>query len=169
MRRPAADVAIYSPYAGPLYMSGGSSGGAEVQSVQLARTLAAEGLRVRHIVFADGAVESPTEGVELVTLDARYRRGGMARRRATIAALRHADAAVYIQRSAGFETGLVAGFARMTRRRFVFSSSSVADFSLDPVTIRVAGAGLESRITRAQYRIGWNHRPGSRFSGLKTP
>jgi hypothetical protein len=154
MRRPAADVAIYSPYAGPLYVSGGSSGGAEVQSVQLARALATEGLRVRHIVFADGPVEPSVDGVELVKLDVRYRRGGIPRRRATIAALHGANAAVYVQRSAGFETGLVAGFARLTRRRFVFSSSSVADFSLDPVAVRLAGAGLESRITRAQYRVG---------------
>jgi hypothetical protein len=152
-RRPAADVAIYSPFAGPLYSSG-SSGGAEVQSVMLARALAAGGLRVRHIVLPDGPVDAAREGVEVISIGAGYRRGGAARRLAALAALRRADAAVYVQRSAGFETGIVAAYARANRRRFIFSASSVADFSLDPLTIRLAGAGLESRVSRAQYRLG---------------
>ena len=154
MRRPAADVAIYSPYAGPLYVSGGSAGGAEAQAFMLARALAVAGLRVRHVVHARGPIEESPDGVETVWLDDRYGRGGIPRRQAVIAALRTADARVYVQRSAGFETGLVAAFARATGRRAVFSSSSFGDFALDPLSVRVAGAGLESRATRTQYRFG---------------
>jgi glycosyltransferase involved in cell wall biosynthesis len=152
-RRAVTDVAIYSPFAGDLYSELGSSGGAEVQSVQLARALAAEGLRVRHIVHSGRPLHEPGD-VELVAIDARYERGGLARRRAAVDALRRADAAVYIQRSAGFETGLVGGVARARGRRFVFSSSSLADFVFDAETIRRASAGLHGRGTRLQYRLG---------------
>jgi glycosyltransferase involved in cell wall biosynthesis len=59
-----------------------------------------------------------------------------------------------VQRSAGFGTGVVGVFARATGRRFVFSSSSEADFKLDAATTAAAGASLDHWPTRLQYRLG---------------
>jgi glycosyltransferase involved in cell wall biosynthesis len=69
-------------------------------------------------------------------------------------ALREADGWVYIQRSAGMETGTVGLFARATRRRFVFSASSDGDFIRDRSMLNLAGAALEEWPTRVQYRLG---------------
>ena len=148
------DVAVYAPYAGALYeREPRATGGAELQSAHIARALARHGLRVRHVVRGDDLI-TDRDGVEVQAIDASYDRGGVARRRAALTALRAARARVYIQRSAGFETALVGVHARATRGRFVFSSSSVADFTRDPAVARNAGAGLEDRATRWQYLLG---------------
>jgi glycosyltransferase involved in cell wall biosynthesis len=148
------DVAIYAPFAGALYEREGRSGGAELQSLYLARALARHGLHVRHIVFTPAPPPAVFDGVELVALDSSYARSGLARRRAILRALRAADSAVYVQRSAGFETGMVGSFARSRRRRFVFSSSSDCDYTLDAETVRSTGAGLDHLPTLLQYRLG---------------
>jgi glycosyltransferase involved in cell wall biosynthesis len=149
-----ADVAVYAPLAGGLYERGGEPvGGAEQQSAYLARALVEHGFRVRHVVAAKAAVPRG-DGVEVLTLPAAYGAGGVARRRAILRALREANASLYVQRSAGFETLAVGLFARASRRRFVFSSSSVADFSRDPEVAVKAGASLDEWPTRVQYLAG---------------
>jgi hypothetical protein len=152
--RAAADVAVYAPYAGAFYASPPRpSGGAELQTRYLVHALAQAGLRVRHIVAdVDGPLEA--DGVGVVPLSRDYARGGTARRVAVLRALEAADAHLYVQRSAGFETGFVGAFARMRRRRFVFASSSAADFDLRRRTMVRAGASLDHWPTRMQYRIG---------------
>lgn len=154
-RRAAVDVAVYSPLAGPLYGSaaGRPTGGAETQSLYLARELARHGLRVAHLVFDEEAA-GEHDGVRVQAIPASYRRGGLARRRAVVEALTAANADVYVQRSAGFETGVIAAYARATGRSFVFSSSSEADFSRDPVVARRAAASLDEWPTRLQYLVG---------------
>jgi glycosyltransferase involved in cell wall biosynthesis len=156
MRRPpAADVAIYSPHAAALYLAGvGTTGGAELQSYYIASALARGGLHVRHIVAPEGGELAATDGVELVCLDRRYHERGVARRRAIFAGLRLAAARVLVQRSAGFETGTVGAFARVTGRRFVFSSSSTVDFAIDSSLAALAGTSLDHWPSRLQYRIG---------------
>jgi glycosyltransferase involved in cell wall biosynthesis len=146
------DVAVLAPYAGAHY-TGGPVGGAELQSLHLVRELARRGIRVAHLVRAEETTET-TEGVAVVPIDRRYELSGVARRRAVVAALQAADARVVVQRSASFETGLAALWARVRRRRFVFSSSSEADFRLDAATRAVAGASLDDAKTRFQYRLG---------------
>jgi hypothetical protein len=149
-----ADVAVYAPLAGALYEPGGDPvGGAELQSAYLARALVEQGFRVRHIVAAKAAFPRD-DGVEVVTIPAAYGTGGFARRRAILRALREANARLYVQRSAGFETLAVGLFARATCRRFVFSSSSVADFSREPDVAVNAGASLDEWPTRVQYLTG---------------
>jgi glycosyltransferase involved in cell wall biosynthesis len=149
-----ADVAVYAPLAGPLYEHGGEPvGGAELQSAYLARALVEQGLRVRHVVAAKDAV-SRGDGVEVLLLPSGYSAGGVARRRAILSALREANSRLYVQRSAGFETLAVGLFARAARRRFVFSSSSVADFTRDPEVAVNAGASLDEWPTRVQYLAG---------------
>src|SRR5262249_5392309 len=61
---------------------------------------------------------------------------------------------VYIQVCAGFETGLVGTWARVHGRRFVFSSSSDADFIKTGDPSRGTGGGLELRRIMLQYRLG---------------
>jgi len=145
---------VWAPFAGALYSTEGFAGGAEVQAVTLARSLARSGLRVRHVVAAAGGVSRTEEGVEVVELPPGYRRRGLPRRRAVLETLRNTDAAVYIQRSAGADTGLVALFSRATGRRSVFSASHDSDFSRDLDLIRKGGGGTENALVRLQYRIG---------------
>src|SRR5262249_8533029 len=148
---PRTDVAVVAPYAGALY-EGRPVGGAELQSTYLARALAADGLRVAHLVR--GSAARDVDGVSVIPLGPGYDRGGLARRRAVWRALRAADASVYVQRSAGFETGIVGVYTRASRRRFVFSASSEADFRLDDATTRLAAASMDDRKSRWQYRLG---------------
>ena len=144
---------MYAPFAGPLY-TGGTAGGAELQAVTIARLLAAAGLRVRHVVADAGGLQTTPEGVELVELSHDYRRRGLPRRRAIIQALREADGRVYIQRSAGIETGFVGMYTRTTGRRSVFSASSDADFTRDRSLLAQVGGSLEQWPVRMQYRVG---------------
>jgi glycosyltransferase involved in cell wall biosynthesis len=76
------------------------------------------------------------------------------RRRGIFAALRDADARVYVARNAGYEVGMVGLWARANGRRFVYSSSSAADFDFSPLTAARAGTQLDQWFTRVQYRAG---------------
>ena len=119
----------------------------------LARELAKAGFRVRHVV-GDAEISRTPEGVEVVPLPPGYQRRGLARRKAILDALRSADGSVYIQRTAGIETGFAGAFAKLARRRFVFSASSDADFLDDPALLKELAGGLEVRSTRAIARLG---------------
>jgi glycosyltransferase involved in cell wall biosynthesis len=150
---PAVDVVVYAANAGPFY--GAKSippGGAELQSYYLARALASAGLRTRHVV-ADAGLSRTSEGVEVIRLASDYAVPGLRRRRAIVEGLRRADGHVYIQRTAGIETGFAGVYARLARRRFVFSASHDADFSYDGELRRQAGV-LESWTARTQARLG---------------
>jgi glycosyltransferase involved in cell wall biosynthesis len=152
-----ADVAIYTPPAAPLYAEGGGwAGGAEIQMYQLAHALAEAGLRVRHIVEPD-----PSErligfdgGVETVRVGRKEGTRIFGRRRGIIASLATADARVYVQRCAGWDTGLIAAWARLHHRYFIFSTSSDADAMLDREVARRAGAAFPDRRSHLQYRLG---------------
>jgi glycosyltransferase involved in cell wall biosynthesis len=112
-------------------------------------------MSVAHIVdLGSSSAQSDVDGVDLVALGAGYAASGLARRRAVVRTLHAAQARVYVQRSASFETGLTGAFARARRRRFVFSSSSEADFRLDAATTSIAGASMDDWKTRIQYRLG---------------
>jgi glycosyltransferase involved in cell wall biosynthesis len=146
-------VVVYAPFAGALYGAGGAAGGAELQAFTIARSLALAGLRVRHIVTAAGTGRT-VEGVEVVQLSPEYERRGLPGRRAVIRALREADGSVYIQRSAGIDTGFIGLFARAAGRRAIFSASSDGDFATDKADWIEIGSGLDQRPVRMLYRIG---------------
>jgi glycosyltransferase involved in cell wall biosynthesis len=151
---PAVDVVVYAANAGPFYGAKGiPPGGAELQSYYLARALASAGLRTRHVV-ADAGLSRTPEGVEVFRLPADYAVPGLRRRRAIVEGLRRSDGQVYIQRTAGIETGFAGVYARLARRRFVFSASHDADFLGDRELRREAGGGLESWTARTQARLG---------------
>jgi hypothetical protein len=148
-----ADVVVYSAGAGPLYGGQGVAGGAELQSVYIARALAVGGFRVRHVVASAG-ISRTQEGVEVVELPAQYGVRGLSRRRAIVDGLRESNARLYIQRPAGIETGFAGVFARSMRRKFVFSASSDADFMRDREQLKLLGGNLEVRSANVQYRLG---------------
>jgi glycosyltransferase involved in cell wall biosynthesis len=135
-RRRRCDVAIHAPFSGKVYSESNTEAvdGAEFQAAKLAQTLAGQGLRVCHIVFDDPLLsDAHTSGVELVRQRPdQLERGRIAYCRSLYEALSAADASVYVQRTAGFETGLVAAFANARRRPFIFSSSSTTDLSRNP-------------------------------------
>jgi glycosyltransferase involved in cell wall biosynthesis len=147
------DVAIYAPFAGPLYGADAQAvvaGGAEAQAAEIARALAARGFRVGHVVFDGPDLAPRSGGVDLVTQPPDVQTRHFSVLSASIArALHRADADVYIQRTAGFETGIVAAFARARRRSFVFSSSSSTDLAEHPP--------LFTRAARMSFEIGRRH------------
>jgi glycosyltransferase involved in cell wall biosynthesis len=150
---PAVDVVVYAANAGSFYGGKGiPRGGAELQSYYLARALASAGLRTRHVV-ADAGLSRTSEGVEVFRLPSDYAVPGLRRRRAIVEGLRRSDGHVYIQRTSGIETGFAGVYARLARRRFVFSASHDADFLGDRELRRQAG-GLESWTARTQARLG---------------
>lgn len=148
MSAPRFDVTIHAPLAAPLYVEGeaGGSGGAELQTFHLARTLASHGLRVCHVVRDGPGLPERSEGVQLVRQPIEHHQSIVQYTRALDAALRRADALVYIQRTSGYETGVVALSARQRRRRFVFAASSTLDTSGE-------GAAVP-RLHRAARRAG---------------
>ncbi len=146
------DVAIYATSSGTggLYdRSHGRAGGAERQMTFLARALAEQGLRVAHVTYP------PREPVELsypLTLvhrepyaGSRRMVGDVLEARAIWRALRRADAAVAVLRTASPFVAVAAVFCKLHRRKLIFSSSNVSDFTMEK---------MSSRASRALYRLG---------------
>lgn len=144
------DVTIYAPFAGHLYVPGSAkqSGGAETQMRELARTLTGLGMRVAHVVFDyEGLPERSEEGIDLVTQPPdEYKRNLVPYSRSIVKALARADADVYVQRTAGFETGVAASFTRARGRSLVFSASSDTDLRAKPP--------LPTPLSLLAYRFG---------------
>ena len=154
------DVIFYAPWAGPLLTAAPdtATGGAETQVWLLARALAASGRRVALVVFeGDAPLPRHADGVDVI-MQRRVAGGGAVRRAAgnvasLLRTLATADTKAFVQRSAGPPTGVIALLARLRRRRFVYSSSSLVDFSyarLEPARVKVAafelGVRLASRV-----------------------
>ena len=145
---PRHDVAIYTPYAAGIYdKTRGWSGGAERQTVLLARQLQAGGLRTAHIVYPiDEVVDGPRP-----TLVVRPQQSGDHHRLALEPAviwrsLARADASVYVFRTAHAAVGFGAAFCRAMRRRLIFSAANDSDFTLSvlgdfPTRARLYRAG----------------------------
>lgn len=140
------DILFYVPNAGPLLLPDKKlpAGGAETQMVVVARELARRGLRVAFVVFADELPPS-VDGVDLIAQ--RPPRVRMAAPRSvesglrTLVAIVRGNASVVVQRNASGVTGLVAVAARLTGRRFVYSSANIIDFEfsrLEPSLLKIA-------------------------------
>jgi glycosyltransferase involved in cell wall biosynthesis len=132
------DVVFYMPWMGPLLAPGKSlpTGGAETQVYLVAQALAASGLRVCVVAF-----QTP-EGLpaRVGNVDVFARRpyaggkrliGKITETVATWLALARLDTDVIVIRASGPYVGIVGVFARIWRRRFVFSSAHVGDFTFD--------------------------------------
>jgi glycosyltransferase involved in cell wall biosynthesis len=128
------DVAIYAPFAAPLLTDPpeAATGGAELQATLLARRLARRGLNVAQIVYPHERLPARSAGVTVVQRDrsAVGARGGPVREwQAVWRALHRASARTYVHRSAGPEVLLTASYCRASRCRFIYSSSSIFDFT----------------------------------------
>jgi len=131
-------ICIVSPYAHALFTGqprrfGGveAYGGAEVQQRLIALGLAARGVDVRFVSYAEGEPrEESCEGVRFFTIPMfagstwqRHVAGNLA----LWGALGRGDADVYYQRCAGLLTGVVAAFSRHAGCPFIFSVANDRD------------------------------------------
>jgi glycosyltransferase involved in cell wall biosynthesis len=156
MRKPH-DVLFYVPNAAPALLPGATrpAGGAETQMVAVARALAARGLQVAFVVYGERDVP-PVDGIDVIvqrppvihlqlvrTVERCMRLAGSVVR---------GNAPVVIQRNASGITGLVALAARLTGRRFVYSSANVVDFDfgqIEPSRLKLAAFHLGMRLANS--------------------
>ena len=133
-RRRRFDVLFYTPWIGSILSGSGRTppGGAETQILMLAKGLAARGVRTAVIAF--GRPDELPREVDGVTVLARapYRRrrlvGKLAETGIIWRALWSAPSETIVYRGVGLELLILALYARVARRRLVFSSASVVDF-----------------------------------------
>jgi glycosyltransferase involved in cell wall biosynthesis len=127
------DVTFYLPWLSAFFANGSAPpGGAETQVYLLARALADRGWRVGAIVFPAEGLPDRVDGIRLITrprprTDARLV-GKIGEIIAIWSTLARVKSRVFVQRAAGFETGLVGLAAKAKRGRFVYSSANVVDF-----------------------------------------
>ena len=145
-RRRAAsryDIAFYVPWLGPLLTSAATSpaGGAETQIFLLARALARRGSKVCLLVFDLPGTSIPSVVDEVaVSVRPPYRaklrlgrlREAVSLRRAVV----DADANLLVTRAAGPDVGLAGLFAKLSGRRFVYSSANISDFDFSEVSTK---------------------------------
>lgn len=152
--RPSShDVAFYIPTIGAVLAEGAvpPTGGAETQVFLLARALAARGVKVCVCTFDIPGVRIPParDGVQITLRQPYVRRDMVGKVREVLAvrrAIADADAEVVVTRIAGLYVGLIGLFAKLARRRFIYSSASFLDFDF-------AGLGFRRR-DLALYRLG---------------
>ena len=129
------DVVFYTPSVGGRISSAvsRSGGGAETQVLMLAKELAALGARVAIVAFG-GPAELPydVDGVSIVPRPHHGKRGGLIGSLVETTqiwrSLWRAPSGVVVARSAGPHLGVISVYARLARRRFVYSSASPVDF-----------------------------------------
>jgi glycosyltransferase involved in cell wall biosynthesis len=150
------DVSIYTTssfYGGFYDRARRRAGGAERQMTLLARTLASTGYKVAHIVYRP---RDPV-AVDDANLALVYRLpyggdrriiGGLVEAIRIWRALRQADGVVTVVRSASPAVGVAGLFARLHRRRFVFSSANDSDFVRSSF-----GGGLYGRLYKLGVRL----------------
>jgi glycosyltransferase involved in cell wall biosynthesis len=142
--RRAYDVAFYMPWIGPLLAPGATpaTGGAETQIAIVARALAERGLRVCIVAFQvpEGLPERFGGADVIARPPYGGGRGPLGRLREALAmfgVLRRIDAGVVVTRAAGPNVGIVGLFAWLWRRRFVYSSANVVDFTFELEKVRL--------------------------------
>ena len=128
------DVAIYAPHSSSLYgRSGGRAGGAERQMALLAKGLAAAGYRVAHIVYPVRDAAALPPGLTLVArrphIGDRTALGRLGEAGRIWRAFDDADGSILIVRSGTPVVGLAALYARLRRRRLIFSGANNSDFT----------------------------------------
>jgi glycosyltransferase involved in cell wall biosynthesis len=162
------DVAIYTPHAAGIYDAAyGSGGGAERQTVMLARELVGRGLRTAHIVYP---VEQPLRDERMPTLVMRpeqplSRRGLVLEPGVIWRAMARADARLYVFRTAHASIGMGAAWTKLMRRRLIFSAANDSDFTMSllaahPTRLRLYKAGAEAAdaiVVQSAQQVGMAH------------
>ena len=134
---PRFDVAIYMPLAtGHYRRSGPVGGGAELQTVLLARALATRGVRVAHIVFPVDDPAPPTPSSPSVIERGPDRGdlplvGGLAEALGIWRSMSRADASVYLFRTGRSRLLAGAAFCQAHRRKLVFAGANDLDFAFE--------------------------------------
>lgn len=135
---PRHDLAIYAPGAASYYDEAAplGGGGAERQTVLLAREMARRGLRVAHIVHPVARpVVDPEAPVTLVQRPRLRRRGSAvdlaAKSLEVVRGLAEADAAVQVFRGANGTLGMAGAWCGLRGRRLIFAGANNADFTLE--------------------------------------
>ena len=144
---PRRDVAIYLPRAYGIYDATiQRAAGAERQTVLLARSLAARGKRVAHVVFPIAEPLPRPPGLDLVERPrVRKARAALVLEPLNIwRGLKQADADVYVLRTASGIIAVAAAFCRARGRKLVFAGANNSDFTLENI------AGTRA----AMYRLG---------------
>jgi glycosyltransferase involved in cell wall biosynthesis len=152
-RRNRYDVAFYVPWIGPLLTNAEATptGGAETQIYLVARALAERGVSVCLLAFELPGVQLPHDvGGVAVRLRRPYqahRRFGRVRETLVLAsAIFGSGARVIVTRSAGPHVGLAGVAAKLSGRRFVFSSANVSDFDSNRLS--------PNRVNDALFHLG---------------
>lgn len=156
LQTPRHDVTIYAPYAGGHYDAAcRRTGGAERQTVLLARSLTDQGFKVAHVVYPMREPVPPPGGPALVVRrPARYKPLGRAVDPLRIwRAMAAAPASVYVFRGASGVVGAGAAFCRARGGALVFSGANDADFEIPPMGMVGVRAELYLRGVRAAAAI----------------
>lgn len=145
------DVAIYAPYASPLYernVGAGGGGGAELQTTLLAHGLAERGIDVAHVVYPlddPRPLDPPAPTLITRTYSPSEHRLHAVRELAHVwRALTEANAEVVVVRGSGGYVVPAAAWCRRHGRSLVFAASNDLDFDLQrpdrrQVTLRAYG------------------------------
>lgn len=161
---PEYDVVFVAPWLGPRLSQTGDGaseallGGAETQVFLLAKALAARAWRVAVLTYpTEAGLPDEVDGIAVIPQLRAKRRGDRLTAASTYLAylnpfrqgLARVSAGSFVQRSMGVETALVGLVAKLKRRQFVYSSSSVIDFADRPAL----GSPTASRMFRMGLRL----------------
>jgi glycosyltransferase involved in cell wall biosynthesis len=155
-RRHRYDVVFYTPWVGSSLASGRGvpHGGAETQVLMLSQALVRRGLRVAIISYENpGVVPAQVNGVTVITRPGYKKPRGFLGRIIEIGhiwrALWRAPSPTIVYRTANYELGLIALYARVAGRKLVFSSANIVDFAYhkhETGSLRVATYKLGVRL-----------------------
>lgn len=150
---PSYDVLFYMPTISPLLARtiDPGVGGAETQVFLLTQALAAQGVRVAVISYElPGGTPRHYGGVDVFTRPPQPDGGSLMRKLRDAGliwrSLAGIEAPVIVRRLAGVDVAIIGAFARLKRRRFVYSSAAVLDF--DPEEL------FEKRRDSRLFRFG---------------
>lgn len=147
------DVAFYTPWIGSMLSPEKRlpPGGAETQIMMLAQELTRLGLRVAIIAFGEpGELPSSVGGVDIVARPPYSKRQRLVGKLIELAfiwrALWRTPSRAVVHRGLGLDLGLLAMYTICSRRRLVFSSANIVDFTPEEL--------LAKRRDRVLYRLG---------------
>ncbi|HWM56176.1 MAG TPA: glycosyltransferase family 4 protein [Solirubrobacterales bacterium] len=151
------DVTIYAPAAAKIYAGALGGGGAEVQTVLLARALTDRGLDVAHVVYpVDGPTPNDSSAPTLIERRPPSEDRSLYRLRELFniwSALSKADAGIVVVRGSGGYVVPSATWCSRHDRAFVFAASNELDFDLQRPDRRRSNLRAYGRAVRRARRL----------------
>jgi Glycosyl transferase 4-like domain len=150
---------FYTPWIGSILSTRAPlpPGGAETQVLMLAKALVRRGLRVAIIAYGT-STEVPTEveGVSIITRPPYKKLRRLIQRFPETfqiwRSLFRTPSRTIVYRAVGSELGVIAVFARLARRRLVYSSANIVDFNAGELMTN--RRGLVRRVDLFMYKLG---------------